>query len=206
MNCDRIARWYRWMEFASFGPELHRRRCHFLPGLKARKVLLLGDGDGRFLADFTRQCPETQLDYVDVSREMLTLASERTPPSDYVHFHLLEAVSDELPGRGYDLVITHFFLDCFGAEDLRRLVAKIGIAAAPNARWIVSEFHQPASGWQRVRAKLWIGFLYLAFGLLTGLDTRRLPDYESVLTECGFRRESQELSSAGLLRSELWQR
>jgi ubiquinone/menaquinone biosynthesis C-methylase UbiE len=206
MNCDRIARWYRWMEFASFGRELHRRRRHFLPGLKAQKVLLLGDGDGRFLADFTRQCPEARLDYVDISREMLTLASERTPRSDYAHFHQLDALSDELPGGGYDLVITHFFLDCFGTEELRRVVAKIGAAATPHARWIVSEFHQPASGWQRIRAKLWIEILYLAFGLLTGLDTRRLPDYESVLPEYGFRRVSQKLSSAGLLRSELWQR
>lgn len=206
MNCDRIARWYRWMESASFGRALHRRRCHFLSGLRAEKILLLGDGDGRFLAALARQCPMASIDYVDVSGQMLKLASQRTPPNEYVRFYQRDAVSDQLPSSGYDLIITHFFLDCFTPEELREVVAKISAAASTGARWIISEFHQPTGGWRRLRAVIWIRSLYAAFHVLTGLQARQLPEYASALREHGFRQQAQMLASAGLLVSELWER
>ena len=43
MNCDRIARWYRWFEYAGFGRGLERRRQAFLNDIAdARRVLALG--------------------------------------------------------------------------------------------------------------------------------------------------------------------
>ena len=51
MNADRIARSYRWLEYAAFGVALERARFDFLRcAAEARRVLILGEGDGRFLA------------------------------------------------------------------------------------------------------------------------------------------------------------
>jgi len=50
-NFDRVARIYRWAEYAALGPILQRTRTHFLPQLTGcRNAFILGDGDGRFLA------------------------------------------------------------------------------------------------------------------------------------------------------------
>src|ERR1019366_5450931 len=51
VNCDRIAGCYRWLEYAGFGRALEHRREAFLSEVaEARRVLVLGDGDGRALA------------------------------------------------------------------------------------------------------------------------------------------------------------
>jgi hypothetical protein len=54
-------------------------------------------------------------------------------------------------------------------------------------------------GWFLVRS------LYLAFRLLTGLHTTKLPQYSSCLLEAGFTRVEQRLFLAGMLSAELWQ-
>jgi hypothetical protein len=49
MNADRIARSYRWLEYAAFGFELERARFDFLEhAAGARRVLVLGEAMGDF--------------------------------------------------------------------------------------------------------------------------------------------------------------
>ena len=207
MNCDHIARWYRYLEYASFGPALHRRRCHFLPQLSGRgKVLMLGEGDGRFLAAFARLNPEAEIDYADRSAKMLRLAAHRVQPQTKVRFHHRNLLTDPLPGSGYDTVVTHFFLDCLSHDELTRVVQKTAASATTKARWIVSEFREPNGGWERLRARLWIRGLYLAFRMVTKLQTQRLPDHGKALRDAGFAMQSEAIASAGLLTSQLWVR
>ena len=50
MSFDRIARHYERIESMVFGEDLQRIRCsHMKTFLDAESILLLGDGDGRFL-------------------------------------------------------------------------------------------------------------------------------------------------------------
>lgn len=206
MNCDPIARAYRYLEYASFGTALHRRRCHFLPELHdARKVLILGEGDGRFLAEFARANPEAQVDYIDRSAKMLELAKHRSGRSA-VRFHLDNLLDSDVPGTRYDTVVTHFFLDCFSEEDVTTIVEKIARCVVPDARWVVSEFREPAAGWRKWRARFWIRGLYLTFRMATGLRAQRLPNYPAALCAAGFRLQAETITSAGLLTSQLWKR
>ncbi len=58
MNCDLIAPHYWWIERLGMGRALERRRTCFLPELEqARRALVLGDGDGRFLRELLRRNP-----------------------------------------------------------------------------------------------------------------------------------------------------
>jgi hypothetical protein len=57
----------------------------------------------------------------------------------------------------------------------------------------------------RLPAKFLIRSLYLAFRLLTGLRTTRLPDHTTPLTQAGLTRVSHQHRLAGLLATELWQ-
>jgi ubiquinone/menaquinone biosynthesis C-methylase UbiE len=201
-NWDSIARCYRWLEYLGFGRALERRREAFLYDVAdARRALALGDGDGRALAALRKAMiasatPVTHIDYVDISAKMLELARVRAG-TDQIAYYCDDALTCPLPDAEYDLIVTHFFLDCFDEKSLARLAARVAGAAAPRARWIVSEFRR--SGWL-VRG------LYLFFGLTTGLRTRRLVDHHPVLTGHGFRLTRSESTWGGLLASELWAR
>jgi ubiquinone/menaquinone biosynthesis C-methylase UbiE len=204
VNCDRIARWYRWLEYLGFGTELERRRRAFLPEVAgARRALVLGDGDGRFLARLAELYPWASIDYIDLSRRMLELARGRTG-RDSVTYYQADALTVPLDGGEYDLIVTHFFLDCFDEDDSAKLVKRISSAACSHAQWMISEFRQPEPGWRAVWAKLWLRGLYLFFKLTTGLENQRLFDHHPLLERYGFRLKRQEAALFGLLASELW--
>lgn len=215
-NFDRLAAVYRWMEFASFGPWLWWCRCAFLAQLRhCKRALILGDGDGRFTARLLRINPAIHVDAVDLSAAMLRLLQQRAGRNCCrVTTHLadvprqiepvLAKTGDSHANSPYDLVVTHFFLDCLTTEEVRELASAIRPALAPDALWLVSEFAIPEGWFGRWIAAPLVGFLYLAFALLTGLAVRRLPDYHAALEENGFVCGSSRIWLLGLLASELW--
>ena len=117
MDCDRIARAYRWIEYLSFGRELERRRFRHIPHVAdACHALILGGGDGRFLARLMRQNPRARAEYVDCSPRMLSLARSRAG-GDRVSYRLSDARALPLAPESFDLIVTNFFLDCFDEAD-----------------------------------------------------------------------------------------
>lgn len=201
MNCDQIARWYRWLEYAAFGRALERRRFAFLGQVAdARRVLVLGDGDGRFLAQLIERNRRASVDYVDSSREMLELARMRAGTDRVAYLHG-DALTIPLPAAGYDLVVTHFFLDCLNADDARALIPRVAASLKPDARWLISEFREPA--WW---AHAIVAVLYAFFRIAAGLRVCRLIDHRPLLANAGFALLREETALAGLLASELWAR
>ncbi len=110
------------------------------------------------------------------------------------------------PPEPYDLIATHFFLDCFSTEVAADIIQRVATWAAPKAQWIVSEFAQPASPLARLWAGALVRSLYAAFRVTTGLRTTHLPDYRPALASMGFTLRKQNLACDGLLVSELWER
>jgi ubiquinone/menaquinone biosynthesis C-methylase UbiE len=195
MNCDAIAPWYRWFEYLGFGRALERRREAFLRDVtSARRVLVLGDGDGRALAALLRANSQATVDYIDLSARMLELAQMRVGEQRVVYHHA-DALTIPLPDAEYDLVVTHFFLDCLDASGQERLVERMRRALSPGGRWLVSEF---------CKAGMFVALLYAFFRLTTGLHTRELADYRTLFRRHGFRLERSESAWGGRLVSELW--
>ena len=201
MNCDWIAPHYWWIERLGMGRALERRRRWFLPRLMdARRALVLGDGDGRFLRELLRHNPVVHADYVDLSARMLDLARHKAG-AGRVTFRRVDALAADFAAAEYDLIATHFFLDCFDQAELDTLVSKIAAAAAPGARWVVSEFRTPT-----VPARLLVSALYLFFRITTGLRTRRLVDHGPILRSHGFRLIDASQARGAFVVSELWER
>lgn len=207
---NRLARLYRWMEFFSFGPWLALTRGTFLGHLThARRALVLGDGDGRFTAGLLRANSNVRIDAVDASRAMLQeLLSRAEPHADRVRVHLADLRGWEPPAGTlappYDLIATHFFLDCLTTQEIQLLTANLRGAISPSALWVVSEFAIPP-GWPgRFIARPLVASLYFSFGLLTGLAVRSLPNHASALRQAGFTLIERRSRLAGLLIAELW--
>lgn len=206
-NFDRIARAYRWLEYLSFGPLLERCRMEYLDTLKSRQhALILGDGDGRFTSRLLKANSRILIDAVDASSAMLSLLQQRANvlhPGDRLTVHRAD-IRFFAPLAKYDLIVSHFFLDCLTDAELRSLVQKVKTSLYAEGLWIISEFAVPQTKWRSRFATSLITFLYEAFGWTTGLHTRQLPDYVSILQEAGFslRKERQRLG--GVLVSQSW--
>jgi SAM-dependent methyltransferase len=199
---DRIARPYRWMEYMTLGALLQRTRVHFLPELHGcRRAVVLGDGDGRFLAELLRGNPELVADAVDTSEAMLGLLARRTDPARVTTHH--RSALDFEPSGPVDLIATHFFLDCLTQDEVDALCLRLAGSLIPGGLWVVSDFRIP-DGAMQWPARLYVGTLYRVFGLLTGLTVRRLPDFASALTAAGLTRMGVRHRLFGLLTGELW--
>lgn len=197
MNADPIARFYRYAEYGTFGPLLWRARSHYLAHLQqARHILILGEGDGRFLAALCESNRQARIDIYDTSAEMLKLAQERTKAHHHrLHFHQQDILTAHLPLHRYDAVVANFVFDCFSDAELRRLLVRLGCAAQPGCLYYVSDF---------TSNNVITGALYLGFRLCTGLRNQRLPDIALALREAGKSRTQEQEHCFGLLTSQLW--
>jgi SAM-dependent methyltransferase len=174
----------------------------------AKLALVLGDGDGRFTERLLRENPQVSVDAVDLSPAMLDALVRRAgDQASRVRTQVADVrawtPSDE---RRYDLVVTHFFLDCLTTAEVAALAARVRPQLTANAIWVVSEFAIPEGRFGRWGARRIVGFLYRAFGLMTGLRVRELPDHAAALERTKFRLQGHKSRLRGLLVTEFWTR
>jgi SAM-dependent methyltransferase len=207
LNFDRLAWLYRWMEWLSFGPYLGRCRFASMPELPdARRALVLGDGDGRFTAALLRRNPAVQVDAIDVSKAMLESLKRRAgADAGRVRTEARDVrMWSPRAGVEYDLVVAHFFLDCLTTDDVRGLAERLLPQLRPDVRWVISEFAVPDNAFGRWLARPVVSFLYGAFGVMTGLAVKRLPEWQSALQSAGFQPTKERQYLQGLLTSQVW--
>jgi hypothetical protein len=210
-NFNRLARPYRWLEYLTFGPYLQRCRTHFLSQMvyeirQCRSALILGDGDGRFTSRLLTANPEIRVHAVDLSPPMLAALRKSagshanritTEIADLRHWQPATSAS-------YDLVATHFFLDCLTTEEIAALAQRLAPTLTHNAIWLVSEFASPPNVFGRVVAAPLVALLYRAFRAITNLQLNHLPDHRQSLEAFGWLLQSQRSHLNGLLVSQLW--
>ncbi len=178
----------------------------FLKREAEESALILGDGDGRFAARLLHENPEIRIEAVDASDAMLReLVRRAGGDAVRVRARLADARRLNFPAANFDLVATHFFLDCLTTEEVATLANKLHTRMAPGAAWVVSEFAIPNTIYGRLIASTLVSALYLAFRFLTGLSIRRLPDHRQALKEAGFLLTKQRSWLGGLLVSEMWE-
>lgn len=209
MNAGRIARVYQWVEYAAFGRSLELARFHFLSrAAQGRRVLILGEGDGRFLGRLLETNRQARIAVVEMSGRMIALARERTPIEERsrVEFHKMDAASQPLPRGPFDLVVSHFFFDILSSGDASAVISKASALLAPGAVWQISEFQEPARGPRRLHARLWLLAMYRFFAISTGLRVSRLPPYRKMLESHGLTEIEHHESRFGLIRSQVWRK
>ncbi|HEY1583085.1 MAG TPA: class I SAM-dependent methyltransferase [Chthoniobacterales bacterium] len=206
MNFDRVAPHYLWLETLAFGDKLQEARTAFVRHVETpRRVLIVGEGNGRFLSEFVRWHPAAEVDCIEASGRMIELARAGFEAKQ-VHFIRALVSEVELDQIHYDLVVTHFVLDCFDEETLPPLLAKLAQAATADASWLIADFCVPPRGWRRLGGRWLISLMYLFFRLVAGLETKRLVDYRPLLRANGFALKASKSSPNDIVRSEWWRR
>jgi len=208
-NFDWLAPYYRAMEWILAGPKLQRCRAAFLNSLPApRHALIIGQGTGRFAEALLRAHPNIRCTCVDSSRRMLEVARLHLEARgldmalvNFVHADILEWSP---PPEAFDLVVTHFVLDCFRPDQLAKIMPSLAVAATPDARWLLADFQEPAAGLARWRARAILEMMYLFFRGAVGLPAAELTCPDAWLVQNGFTLRERQTFEWGLLHSDLW--
>lgn len=211
MSFDAVAPWYRTLETITFGNALQRARVACLGEIGSpRRALIVGEGNGRFLAELLQRQPLVRVDCIDASQRMLDLARNHLLKMDprqlsRVAFFRSDVASWR-PNDRYDLIVTHFFLDCFSTRTVGHIVAKLAQAATQNASWILADFRMPDAGLARIQARAWLAAMYGFFRVVAGIEAHELIDPSPFLRVEGFTLTRQYLFRHGMVKSELWRR
>lgn len=206
MGFDRVARIYRGLEWIVYGGDLQRARLAHLDVAGEPAVLLLGDGDGRFLEALLREAPGAEVDVVEASAGMIELARRRVPNGAEIVFHQIE-IAEFVPCKPYDLVVSHFFLDCFDRVQIERIVNALTVCIREGGSWLISDFQIPAGGvLKRSRARFLLWVMYRFFRAATGIAARELVDPDPILRAAGLGLASRVESNLGFLRADRWSR
>lgn len=207
MNFNRLAPHYDWLEAVTAGARLQRARTQWLEALAGcQHILSVGEGHGRFAAACTSRFPGAQLTCVESSQGMLTQAQVKIDNGSFkIDWILADVLSWQAP-RKYDTIVTCFFLDCFPADTLANVIAKLAKSAADDALWLVADFAIPSRGLARHRARFVHWLMYRFFRVAVGLPANRLVAPDALLAAQGFDLVARRDSEWGMLRSDVWRR
>lgn len=208
VSFDHLAPHYRWMEAVTAGPLLQRARTTWLDAIEGRQqVLCAGEGPGRFLDALVSRHPSVAATYLDASPGMARVAQRRVHGSSgEVHWLQVDVTTWDPPPRVFDVIATHFMLDCFAPSTLRSVVHRLAAAATHDAIWLVTDFAVPPRGLLRWRAQAMLAVMYASFRATTGIDASVLTEPDEYLQLEGFRLAGRRTSSLGLIRADLWRR
>jgi spermidine synthase len=139
-----VAPVYTTFESLAYGEALSVARLAFIEiVLKAPRVLLIGEGNGRFLAACLANKTGGSVTVIDSSARMLQLLQRRISNIevetrlDLVHVDFFDWDAKSAP---FDVVVTHFFLDLFRPFTQRRFVDKLSALTHTESDWVDVEY------------------------------------------------------------------
>ena len=184
---DFIADLYPLLEQIVFGSTLSQSRRFFAPRVtEGNNVLLIGEGNGRFLFETVKQTSSSTFTVVDSSARMLAAAArrvatiDRCPQVAFFHADILEWRS---PVKHYDRIVTHFLLDLYTPNKIRRIIEKISRLSTEDTLWINVDF---TTANQRLRQRVLMWAQYRFFRITAGIEAARLFDSRCYIRQAGW--------------------
>lgn len=211
----RLAHLYAWLERAVYWDLLSRARRNCLAELaEAKHILILGEGDGRFLVSLLARQPRCRVTCLDSSAGMLRRAERRLlaqlPAAHWrVTWRHEDALGAPLPASHYDAVITLFFLDVFPECSLETLIPDLSRSLKPGGFWLVADFAAPETlrpGWLRLYSHVLVGLMYAFFHVQAEFPARTLVPPQPFLRACGLESVATRRESAGLVYAQTWRK
>jgi ubiquinone/menaquinone biosynthesis C-methylase UbiE len=204
---DLIASFYPLLEQTVFGSTLSQARRIFMTQVRAgNHILLIGEGNGRFLFEALQQTSAESFTVVDSSARMLATTARRIEAVDHcphvelIHANILEWRST---AAYYDRVVTHFFLDQFRPDCIRRVVEVISRLATEDALWINVDF---TSENQDLRQKFLMWVQYRFFQIFARIESARLFDSRPWIRQAGWDILETKSLDSGWISAQLMSR
>lgn len=200
-----VAKPYALLERCVFGGKLQEvrvahlgRLVDLLRDVEFPRVLVVGDGDGRFLQALLAAVSDVRVDYVDCSQGMLGVAKSRVANDCRVRWFC--SALEDFEEAGYTAVSLHFLLDCYGPGERGMVVSRLMSKLDARACILVSDFDPSAAG-----ARPWLLKLMQYFFSLSA----RYPIVKVEKDDAAFIREGAVLLDekqwdSGWIYSQIW--
>lgn len=181
---DLVAPIYPALERLVFGVRLDdARKAFFEEVVEADRVLLVGEGNGRFLKSLIGRKRVGCVKVVEKSHAMIRLMKNRVGRPRKVALEFIEA--DFLRcrlGKEFDCVVTHFFLDLFDPPAQLAIIDKLGEITTEDGTWINVDFTPPRT--MAGRVLMWLQYTF--FRLVSRIEARRCFDGSTVAAQNGW--------------------
>lgn len=201
MQFDRIAPYYDRLSELVYGKSLIEASGYYFHQLEGRKqILIAGGGSGEILERLDDLDMPFQIDYVDMSGEMIHRSRQRQPFRNITVEFICEDLSKLTPAHRYDAIITPFMLDCFTQNELEYVVVRIGGYLTGNGVWLFSDFVSTP----QVSHRMLIRMMYVFFWVSAGLKTRKLPDYSKAFRKAGLEPRASRSFLNGMVESRVY--
>lgn len=171
-----------------FGGALEKaRKVHLARITGGRNILLIGEGNGRFLAQCVEAKEGGSITIVDSSAGMLASSRSRLGTMKVrtdLRFVCADFRAWPCASACYDTIVTHFFLDLFSPASQLRIIQKVSQVATPEAWWADVDYHfHERSYWFHC-----IDWLQYRFDrLFSGIEASRHHDPTALLRSLGWR-------------------
>ena len=187
-----------------FQGSLHSSQIHFLDKLpKLSKALVLGGGTGKFLVALLLSDKVERVVYVDISPGMISKAKDKIQKlnlEDKVDF--ICGGLESIPADQYDLICTHYFLDCFGSEQIEEVIQHLKKSLAEDGIWHLTDFYLDSES--SFLRKKFVAFLYFFFRLSCGLNVDKLANFKKIFKEVEFKEIEESFFRRRAFRTALY--
>lgn len=187
-----ISPFYSRLSRLAFGNRLRDSKTIFLRELTAKRILIIGGGDG---SDYVKMQNEIGGEFWELSVSMLDQAKKILENSG-LSFHLGFFNS----GEKFDLICLPFVLDTMPDKELETFLFSFKKNLNSNGRVFMSDFFEPVSFRQKLLHPLMICF----FRFVTGHRRKDIPDYKGAFEKAGFKLLQEEKFLKGWVKAQIW--
>ena len=191
--------------------KIHKSQLWFLTKKdKYKNAIIIGGGDGKFLAEAVKKGLAEHYFYIDFSSNMLQMAKTRIEKENPDYLRSITFVCglfNEVPLRQkFDLVVTSYFLDCLSQNEFLIAMHKINAHLSENGTWFFSDFNIPRDNFRKILAKLTIRFIYLIFNFICHWNLKQLPDFTNEFNKYPLTVIAEKYFLGGLLVSRIYKK
>ena len=209
MTFNRVANFYQWMEKIVFRNDLEKARNFHLSVVRdAESILLLGDGDGRFLEKISEIGTDAQILSVDSSSEMIRLSQSKIHNTRLDVRHVCQDLQDFEFTKNFkpDLIFAHFFLDCFTENEVFLIVNRLSKSCPKSMKLVISDFFLPGKGsFSGIYRNILIYVMIRFFRLFCRIPAKKLPDIPKIMRSTGWTCTSHKSLKDGFINSWVWE-
>jgi len=183
-NYDLIARFYPALERCVFGIHLEKaRQAFYEASLQSERVLLVGEGNARFLDSLLASKTGGSIRVVEKSPVMIRLAKHRINDRGKTDLRFIEADVRSYPTRQrFECIVTHFFLDQFNPSTQRVIIDRFNELTTDDATWINVDFIPPRT--MPGRVLMWLQYTF--FRIVSRIEARHCFDESTLAGENGW--------------------
>ncbi|MBK1792616.1 class I SAM-dependent methyltransferase [Persicirhabdus sediminis] len=215
MNFDAVAPIYQLMERVVFGHKLQLARCAHLPaslavlaGGESAKILVIGDGDGRFAAQLAEEIVSrgideiVRVDVVELSQGMCAELRHRLASYPFCRVHCADV--RDWRESDYQLVFCHFVLDLYRGSEFDQWIEILDHLVQSAGYLVVTDFENHPDGgiFATCLLRVMYQFFHYSAGIPVGQLEGRIASMDGLNAELVG--EFSQLN--GFVQSRLWRK